>query len=101
MVRVLKNVRSRLIDEGLLKAGVAPSYYVEGLLYNVPVDRFELSFENCFVNTINWFRNLADKDKLVCANEQYYLLRDGYHTCWPKANAEAFIAAATQLWNDW
>src|SRR3989339_1948869 len=36
MVRVLKNLRSKLVADGALKAGVAPSYYLEGLLYNVP-----------------------------------------------------------------
>ena len=43
----------------------------------------------------------ADKDKLVCANEQYYLLWEGTHTSWEKADAEAFIDAAIKMWNEW
>ena len=101
MVRILKNLRSRCVDEKLLAAGIAPSYYLEGLLYNVPPDRFGTSYEQSFVNAINWLQSEADKDKLLCANEQYYLLRDGLHTCWPKANAEAFLSAAIKLWNNW
>ena len=81
--------------------GDAPSYYLEGLLYNVPIDKFATSFEDCFVNAINWIQNEADKNELVCANEQYYLLRDNTHTCWPNANCEAFLNSAIRLWSDW
>ena len=101
MVRVLKNIRSKLIADGTLKAGVAPSYYLEGLLYSVPSDKFGVSYHNCFVNAMNWIQREADKDKLVCANEQFYLLRDGSHTCWEKSNADAFLNAAIKAWNDW
>jgi hypothetical protein len=101
MVRVLKNVRSRMVDDGLIKIGVAPSYYIEGLLYNVPDEKFTGSFEDCMVNILNWYRQDASKTDLVCANEQYYLLRDGFHTCWPQTDCDAFVDAAVDLWNDW
>lgn len=100
-VRVLKNMRSRMVDEGLIKAGVAPSYYIEGLLYNVPPDKLSRSYENCIVNILNWYRQDASKTDLVCANEQYYLLRDGHHTCWSQSNCDAFVEAAVDLWNQW
>lgn len=101
MVRVLKNLRSKLVADGQLDAGTAPSYYLEGLLYNVPSDKFGKSYCDCFVNAMNWIQNEADKDKLVCANEQYYLLWENSHTSWEKANAEAFLNAAIEAWNDW
>lgn len=101
MARVLKNMRSRLVDEGLIKAGIVPSYYVEGLLYNVPNEKLNSSYQNCVVNMLNWYRQEAKKVDLVCANEQYYLLRDGHHTCWPQANCDAFVEAAIELWNEW
>jgi len=50
---------------------------------------------------MTWIQVEADKTELVCANEQYYLLRDGFHTCWPIANGNAFLEAAVNLWNDW
>ncbi|WP_172961465.1 nucleotidyltransferase domain-containing protein [Pandoraea apista] len=101
MARVFKNMRSRMVDDGLIKAGTAPSYYIEGLLYNVPNEKLMSKYQNCVVNTLNWYRQEAKKADLVCANEQYYLLRDGYHTCWPQANCDAFIEAAVKLWNEW
>jgi hypothetical protein len=101
MARVLKNIRSRMVDDGLIKAGVAPSYYIEGLLYNVPNEKLKSSYEDCVVNMLNWYRQEAKKVDLVCANEQYYLLRDDSHTCWPQANCDAFVEAAVKLWNEW
>lgn len=101
MARVFKNMRSRMVDDGLIKAGAAPSYYIEGLLYNVPNEKLTSSYQDCVVNTLNWYRREAAKTDLVCANEQYDLLRDGSHTCWTQANCDAFIDAAVKLWNNW
>ncbi|EKB1979579.1 nucleotidyltransferase [Vibrio parahaemolyticus] len=101
MVRILKNIRSKLVDDGTLQPGIAPSYYLEGLLYNVPDEKFGSSYADSFVNAINWIQNEADKSKLVCANEQYYLLRSGTPTCWEFTDAEAFINASIDLWNTW
>ncbi|GGX87797.1 nucleotidyltransferase domain-containing protein [Vogesella alkaliphila] len=101
MVRVLKNLRGRLVADGTLKVGIAPSYYIEGLLYNVPNEKFGSSYVDSFINAMNWIQTEADKSKLVCANEQYYLLWEGAHTSWERDDAEAFIEAAIRLWNDW
>jgi hypothetical protein len=101
MARVFKNMRSRMVDDGLIEAGVAPSYYIEGLLYNVPNEKLTATYQNCVVNALNWYRQEAKKADLVCANEQYYLLRDASHTCWPQANCDAFVGAAVTLWNQW
>ena len=101
MVRILKNLREKLIADELIGAGLAPSYYLEGLLYNVPSDKFTTSYQDCFINALTWIQEQADKTKFLCANEQYYLLRDNAHTCWPPANCDAFLEAAVKLWNDW
>ena len=101
MIRVLKNLRGKLLDNHLIKAGIAPSYFIEGLLYNVPSYKFTKSYQDCFVNALNWIQNEADKTKLICANKQYYLLRDNVHTCWAPANCETFLAATIKFWNDW
>jgi len=101
LARVFKNMRGRMIDDGLIKTGVAPSYYIEGLLYNLPNEKLGSSFKNCVVNTLNWYQREASKIDLVCANEQYYLLRDGTHTCWTQTDCDEFVEAAAKLWNEW
>lgn len=101
MARVFKNMRSRLVEGGLIDAGIAPSYYIEGLLYNVPNEKFTTSYQDCVANILNWYQQDAAKTDLVCANEQYYLLRDGYHTCWSQTDCDALVEAAVDLWNQW
>ena len=100
MARVLKNLRGKLITEKMIASGIAPSYYLEGLLYNVPDDKFTTSYEDCLVNCINWILE-ADKSKFVCANEQYYLLREDSPVTWRESKYDEFLAAAVKLWNQW
>jgi hypothetical protein len=53
MVRVLKNMRNRMVAEGEIGDGVAPSYFIEGMLWNVPTDRFGASYADTFVAAVN------------------------------------------------
>lgn len=101
MVRILKNARSRMVEFGLIGKDVAPSYYIEGLLYNVPSQKFVNSYGDNLVNVLRWFQEEAEKSNLVCANEQYYLLRPNLLTCWNPANCEIFTEAVINLWNAW
>lgn len=100
MARILKNLRTRLIDEDMLKSGVAPSYYLEGLLYNVPDDQFSKSYEDTFANTINWILG-ADRSKFVCANKLYYLLHKSSPVTWRTEKCDEFLNAAIDLWKQW
>jgi hypothetical protein len=100
MVRIIKNMRSRMVKEGTIEAGLAPSYYIEGLLYNVPNDKFCTRYEDSFINCINWIIDTDRKD-FVCANEQYYLLCDGSPVTWRKDECTKFIDALCTFWNNW
>jgi len=100
IVRILKNMRSKLVDDGAIKQGSAPSYFLEGLLYNVPNDKFGNTYGDTFVAAMNWILE-AKRSDLVCANEQYYLVRYSAATCWQCTDCDSFIGAAVKLWNDW
>jgi hypothetical protein len=52
-------------------------------------------------NILKWLQETTDRTKFLCANEQYYLLRDNDPVCWPIANGNQFINAVIQLWNKW
>lgn len=99
-VRIVKNMRNKLVEDGAIKSGIAPSYYIEGLLYNVPNDKFGTSYGDTILNAMNWILQ-ADRSKFVCANEQYYLLWENTETSWPKANCEQFLNALITFWNSW
>lgn len=100
MVRILKNMREKLKEEEMIAADVAPSYYLEGLLYNVPNEQFGETYADSFSNCINWLWD-AERSKFVCANEQYYLLREGSPVTWRATKCDLFLAAAVQLWKQW
>jgi len=99
MVRILKNMRSRLVDEGVITKDVAPSYFLEGLLWNVPNDKFSGTYGDSFCNCINWVLQVDDT-KLKCANEQYWLLGNG-NVQWAPQNYQTFLNAAVSLWKEW
>jgi hypothetical protein len=101
MIRIFKNARSKMIEDGLIAEGSAPSYFIEGLLYNVPNPQFVGDYQDIFLNILKWFYETKDRTKFVTANEQYYLLRDNSHTCWPIADGNNFIDRVIKLWNDW
>jgi hypothetical protein len=100
LVRILKNLRGRLVETGKLAEGVAPSYFIEGLLYNVPNENFTGNYSEMFVASLNWLHQQTGRSKWVCANEQYYLLRDD-PVCWSDDSCSKFIDAVIAAWNGW
>lgn len=100
MVRILKNMRRRMVDNGLIDGKLAPSYYLEGLLYNVPNEKFVGSYQDMFIGSYNWIMQ-ADRSKFTCANEQYYLLWDGSPVTWRAEKCDKFLQAVADLWNQW
>ena len=83
-VRILKNVRRAMVNDGLIEKTIAPSYFLEGLLYNVPNDKFGSSFEDTIISSINWIMQ-ADRSQFVSANEQFVLFGNWPET-WPVAH---------------
>lgn len=98
-VRIYKNMRNYMVDHGMLNDGVAPSYFVEGLLYNVPNNLFGKSFQDTFVATFD-FANTADRSQFKCANGIHNLLGDTPVT-WRAASCQAFLLALGRLWREW
>lgn len=101
MVRIVKNARTKLVDDGVIEADVAPSYYLEGLLYNAPLDCFSTNYSTSLQKVLQWMHDTEGYNKWVTANEQYYLLWDDNPTSWPKANYAKFKSGIIELWNNW
>jgi hypothetical protein len=98
-VRIIKNMRNSMISKGLLAEGIAPSYFLEGMLYNVPNSLFGKSYGDTFVNAINWVKNCPDKSKLLCANEQYFLLHPTDPVTWRSENLQTYLDSVIDFWN--
>jgi hypothetical protein len=99
MVRIVKNMRSRLVEENTITKDMAPSYYIEGLLYNVPNDKFGGTYGDTFCNCINWLMQ-TDRAKLKCANERYLLLGNS-NVQWSSDKCDRFLNALVRLWQNW
>lgn len=99
-VRVYKNIRNRMVDDNVIRDGLAPSYFIEGMLWSAPANLYGVSHEDTFVNTFNWVVN-ADKEKLACANDLHWLVRTGPLVCWPIADFDAYLVALRTYWTDY
>jgi hypothetical protein len=70
-------------------------------LYNAPKAKFGTSYADTFANAINWLISDADRAKLVCANEQYYLLHPTDPVTWRAEQMQAYLNAAVKFWKEW
>ncbi len=98
-VRMFKNARNHLESAGRISAGLAPSYFVECLIYNAPHLAFQSSFQDTYRSIVNWMvqNNL---DRLVCQNEQQWLFGPTSEQ-WSVASARTFANQLVSLWNEW
>jgi hypothetical protein len=92
MVRIFKNARTYLVDQGTISDDLAPSYFLECLLYNVPDDNFGGSLQDTFVAAFNWLWKAVKVDSLLCQNRQLKLFGDTPEL-WDVAKAKQFLEA--------
>jgi hypothetical protein len=97
MVRIFKNMRNAMIDKQLLAERVAPSYFIEGMLYNVPNGNFSGSYRDMWGECFNSIVT-ADETKLTTASGLHWLVRDNTPECWPSKNFHTFTAALKKYW---
>jgi len=98
-VRVFKNARSYLIDHGGVTKDLAPSYFLECLIYNVPDEKFGSSYQDTFCDVVNWLVK-ADTENFVCNNEQLLLFGNTPEQ-WSRDEANRLIQKLIELWNNW
>jgi hypothetical protein len=98
-VRIYKNLRNTLIEKKKITDGLAPSYFLEGLLWNVPEIKFGGTEQQNFRDTLDWL-NKADRSKFACANDLHYLFHPTSPVTWRAENCEKFLSAAIDYWNN-
>lgn len=99
-IRIFKNMRNRLVNDGVIERAVAPSYFIEGMLANVPQGHLRHSYADAVVNSVNWLL-ASDLSGARCVNGIHPLLGNGTATSWPYANKDAFLRAVVGLWRYW
>ncbi|WP_429818068.1 nucleotidyltransferase domain-containing protein [Ensifer sp. B1-9] len=98
-VRIYKNMRNCMIDRRVLPEGIAPSYFIEGMLYNVPTEMFGKSFQKTVAATYDFIAQ-ADRSQFKCANGIHSLLGSTPVT-WSATNCQTFLDALLRLWREW
>jgi len=106
-VRMFKNARNTAVKKGLLKTeDIAPSYFLECLIYNVPNDCFIGNESQIFFHTLDWLnKNTVMLKNMKCQNQIQKLF--GYeesnitYNKWNVSDAITYINAIIKLWNNW
>ena len=98
-VRMFKNARNRLIGDGKLAEDLAPSYYVECLIYNATDSCFGGNYGDTFCEVVShlWKRNF---DTFNCQNEVIPLFGN-LPTQWNSDKATRFLTALREMWVNW
>jgi predicted nucleotidyltransferase len=99
-VRMLKNARTYMVERGLLADGVAPSYFVECLMFNIPNNQFSSNASDSFYNVLKWLETNSEWKDFVCQNWQYYLF-GGLRVQWNMLDGKSFHTSSVSLWNNW
>lgn len=102
IVRMFKNARSHLESDGRISKGLAPSYFLECFLYNVPEERFSGTLQEVYVNALDYWVYVltADHRSLLCQNEQLPLFGDTPEQ-WSVNKAVELVKAFIELWKTW
>ncbi|KDA54869.1 MAG: nucleotidyltransferase domain-containing protein [Acidobacteriota bacterium] len=98
-VRLFKNARTYLVERKVIPSDLAPSYFLECFLYNVPDSKYGSSFRDTFCNVVKWLVT-ADFGRFVSQNEQLPLFGDSPEQ-WSEEKACRFVKAMVDLWNNW
>jgi hypothetical protein len=91
-------MRNAMTAKNLIAEGLAPSYFLEGMLYNVPEQLFGGSFVDTIAAALNWIKD-SDRASLLCANEMYHLLNPSSPVTWRAEKLDAYLRATISHWN--
>lgn len=98
-IRMFKAARHRLVAKKVLAKDVAPSYFIECLLYNVPDSLFKPKLAPTYTGILDWLGTARRKD-FKCQNGQVELFGSGREQ-WSQKKARAFIKALQDMWDTW
>jgi len=96
-IRIFKNAGNWAEKRSLIQKGIASSYAIECLLYNVPLLQFGGSYQDTFVKALNWLKQ-ADLTKFMCQNGIHRLFEGDR---WTTQKARIYIEALITMWNQW
>nr|MDD3720805.1 nucleotidyltransferase [Candidatus Gracilibacteria bacterium] len=91
MVRVFKNIKRDMVEKGLIDDNIAPSYFIENLIYNCTSHCFDGNYSESTLKIFQFLLDSIKQDRLksfLCVNEQDMLFSN---KTWNLADAIRFI----------
>lgn len=98
-VRIVKNFRNYLVDNGLLGESVAPSYFIECALHNVPDHLFRGPYTTTIPAILNYLLTTPYAG-FLCQNGVTSLIGN-QSTQWSATDFATFLAAGRSAWDNW
>ena len=98
-IRMFKNARAQLVEEGRLGPDTARSYQIECVLFNVPNRLLAGPYQSAYSSALYWLRDneltrLPSQDKQV-------LVFDRGPDSWNERDARTLINALVKQYEDW
>jgi hypothetical protein len=102
LVRTFKNARRRAVEDGLLTHQIAPSYFVECLLYNLPNEQINPTSVISYLDSLVWLSShMQDYRNMKCQNRITSLFGPDPVTQWRVDDARYLVLALLKQWNSW
>ena len=105
IVRIFKNMRNTAKEKRYLSSkDIAPSYFIQCLLYNVPDYIFSGSYREIVINILNYLdEKINDNEsyKYFISQNEIVPLFGSESDKWDITNARIFIDALIKMWNNW
>ena len=96
-IRIFKHIRRELVEKGLIDKDLAPSYFIENMIYNCSSQTFNGSYSDITLKIFQYLVNDINNGRFSlyqCANEQDLLFSD---KTWKLESAILFINKGADL----
>lgn len=95
-IRMFKAARNRAVDDGVIGRRVAPSYFIECLLFNVPDELFAGRLAPTYIGILDWLET-ANFENFQCQNGLVPLFENRKEH-WTLAKSRAFVTSMQRYW---
>lgn len=96
-IRIFKNIKRKLVENGM-DPKIAPSYFLECIIYNVPDNYFSSNYSTTVQNILHYILRQCQPDQLLTASHQHSLFGT-MPWQWNTNNAATFFQLAEQFYN--
>jgi hypothetical protein len=102
VVRIFKNLKSKLVNDAVLDSKMAPSYFVECFLYNAPNRLYShQTYAEDVAAILNYLRaEESHWQSWLCQNEVTWMFGQA-STQWSLDSAKTFLNCCISAWNNW